>query len=90
MSETKNYNDTVLIPFLQRKIQELTTQNLILEANLVIERQKLADVQKELTDLQNQLIESGFAEEEPTVNPDTPKKKRKAKAEPEILDANTY
>lgn len=90
MSETKNYNDTVLIPFLQRKIQELTTQNLILEANLVIERQKLADTQKELTDLQNQLVESGLAEEEPAVNSETPKKKRKIKVEPEVLDASTY
>ena len=44
----------------------------------------------ELTDLQNQLVESGLAEEEPTVNPDTPKKKRKIKVEPEVLDASTY
>lgn len=90
MSETKNYNDSVIIPFLQRKVQELFNQNLVLEANILVERQKLADVQKELTDLQNQLIESGFAEEEPTVNPDTPKKKRKIKVEPEVLDASTY
>jgi hypothetical protein len=90
MSETKNYNETVLIPFLQRKIQELTTQNLILEANLVIERQKAADVQQELTNLQNELVESGLAEEEPSTPQETPKKKRKIKAEPEVLDASTY
>jgi hypothetical protein len=87
MSETKNYNETVIIPFLQRKVQELTNQNLVLEANLLIERQKAADVQQELTNLQNELVESGLAEEEPST---IPKKKRKVKAEPEVLDASTY
>lgn len=90
MSETKNYNESVIIPFLQRKVQELTNQNLVLEVNLLIERQKLSEVQQELTNLQNELVESGLAEEEPIVNQETPKKKRKVKAEPEVLDASTY
>lgn len=88
MSETKNYNDTVIIPFLQRKVQELLNQNLILEANLLIANQKTADVQKELNDLQNQLVESGLAED--TTEIPEPTKKKKKNKEPEVLDASTY
>ena len=55
MSETKNYNDSVIIPFLQRKVQELFNQNLVLEANILVERQKLADAQKELTIIQKDI-----------------------------------
>ena len=39
MSEP-NYNETVVIPLLQKKFQELTNQNLVLEANLLIEKEK--------------------------------------------------
>lgn len=41
MSEP-NYNETVVIPLLQKKFQELTNQNLVLEANLLIEKEKNA------------------------------------------------
>lgn len=90
MGETKNYNETVIIPFLQRKVQELINQNLVLEANLLVERQKGLEIQQELTNLQNQLVESGLAEEEPIISQENSKKKRKLKAEPEVLDASTY
>ena len=41
MSEP-NYNETVVIPLLQKKFQELTNQNLVLEANLLIEKERNA------------------------------------------------
>ena len=43
MSEP-NYNETIVIPLLQNKFRELTNTNLILEANLLIERAKNADL----------------------------------------------
>jgi len=39
MSEV-NYNETLVVPYLQRKYQELTNQVLILEVNLQIEQAK--------------------------------------------------
>jgi len=43
MSEP-NYNETIVIPLLQNKFRDLTNSNLILEANLLIERAKNADL----------------------------------------------
>ena len=43
MSEP-NYNETIVIPLLQNKFKELTNINLVLEANLLIERAKNADL----------------------------------------------
>jgi hypothetical protein len=37
-----NYNETVVIPLLQKKFQDLTNTNLILEANLLVEKEKNA------------------------------------------------
>ena len=39
MSEV-NYNETIVVPHLQRKYQELTNQVLILEVNLQVEQAK--------------------------------------------------
>ena len=35
-----NYNESVIIPLLQRKYQELMNSNLVLEANLLVEQAK--------------------------------------------------
>ena len=43
MSEP-NYNETIVIPLLQNKFRDLTNMNLVLEANLLIERAKNADL----------------------------------------------
>ena len=37
-----NYNETVVIPLLQKKFQELTNANLVLEANLLVDKEKNA------------------------------------------------
>ena len=42
MSET-NYNETIIIPFLQKKCQDLSNTNLVFEANLSVEQAKSND-----------------------------------------------
>lgn len=37
-----NYNETIVIPLLQKKYQDLMNANLILEANLLVEKEKNA------------------------------------------------
>ena len=54
MSEP-NYNETIVIPLLQNKFRELTNINLVLEANLLIERAKNADLTEKYNLLLNKL-----------------------------------
>jgi hypothetical protein len=54
MSEP-NYNETIVIPLLQNKFRELTNTNLVLEANLLIERAKNADLTEKYNILLNKL-----------------------------------
>ena len=75
MSDEINYNETVVIPFLQKKFQELTNQNLVLEVNLLIERQKNAQLEKDL---------------EETVSKLGKEDKKKKMGEAQVLDASTY
>jgi len=75
MSEEINYNETVVIPFLQKKFQELTNQNLVLEVNLLIERQKNAQLEKNLEEAVSKLGKED---------------KKKKKGEAQVLDASTY
>lgn len=73
MSEP-NYNETVIIPMLQRKFQELVSQNLMLEANLLVERERNAWLSGQLQSTESRLD---------TVS------KRKRKEEPQI-DGQTF
>lgn len=75
MSDEINYNETVVIPFLQKKFQELTNQNLVLEVNLLIERQKNAQLEKDLKEAVSKLGKED---------------KKKKKGEAQVLDASTY
>ncbi len=75
MSDEINYNETVVIPFLQKKFQELTNQNLVLEVNLLIERQKNAQLEKDLEEAVSKLGKED---------------KKKKKGEAQVLDASTY
>ena len=54
MSEP-NYNESIVIPLLQNKFRELTNTNLVLEANLLIERAKNADLIEKYNLLLNKL-----------------------------------
>ena len=47
MSEP-NYNEMIVVPLLQKKWQDLTNQNLILEVNLLIEQAKVQKLTKDL------------------------------------------
>lgn len=75
MSDGINYNETVVIPFLQKKFQELTNQNLVLEVNLLIERQKNEQLEKDLEEAVSKLGKED---------------KKKKKGEAQVLDASTY
>jgi hypothetical protein len=54
MSEP-NYNESIVIPLLQNKFRDLTNTNLVLEANLLIERAKNADLTEKYNILLNKL-----------------------------------
>ena len=54
MSEP-NYKESIVIPLLQNKFRDLTNSNLILEANLLIERAKNADLTEKYNILLNKL-----------------------------------
>lgn len=44
----ENYNETVLIPLLQEKLNDLVTQGIVLEAKLRIAQKEKADLEKRL------------------------------------------
>ena len=46
--QTENYNETVLIPILQNKVDELTMQTIVLEAKLQIALKEKAKLQTQL------------------------------------------
>jgi uncharacterized protein YlxW (UPF0749 family) len=50
-----NYNETVTIPILQKKFQELINSNLYLEVNLMIEQAKNKDLQIKIEELERKL-----------------------------------
>jgi hypothetical protein len=54
MSEV-NYNETVVIPVLQKKYQELMNSNLVLEVNLMVEQTKNRDLQVKFDTLQTKV-----------------------------------
>jgi hypothetical protein len=54
MNET-NYNETVVIPVLQRKYQELINNNLFLEVNLMVEQAKNKDLLTKIQNLEQKL-----------------------------------
>jgi len=54
MSEV-NYNETVVIPVLQKKYQELMNSNLVLEVNLMVEQTKNRDLQAKIDTLQGKV-----------------------------------
>lgn len=70
-----NYNETVILPLLQKKIQDLMNSNLIFEALLLVEQTKNKDLQLRLDELQAKL--------------DSLSTKKKKKEEP-TLDGETY
>lgn len=50
-AQTENYNETVLIPILQSKVNDLTTQTIVLEAKLQIAQKEKAAVEKRLSEV---------------------------------------
>lgn len=52
---TENYNETVLIPILQKRVNALTTDTILLEAKLEIANKEKTKVEEELANLKNQM-----------------------------------
>jgi len=71
-----NYAETLILPYLQRKHQELTNQVLVLEVNLMVEQEKV----KRLNEQIKILSEQNSVKEMPT-------KKKKTE---NVLDGDTY
>ena len=69
-----NYNETVILPLLQKKIQDLMNSNLIFEAHLLVEQAKNKDLQLRLDELQaklDSLSSKNKKKEEPTLDGET-------------------
>lgn len=60
-----NYNETVIIPLLQRKYQELMNSNLVLEASLLVEQTKNKDLMEK-----NQALEAKFGKKKKSGEPE--------------------
>jgi len=46
----ENYNETVLIPLLEKKVHDLTTANILAEARLQIAMKEKAELEKQLAE----------------------------------------
>jgi len=53
-TDNENYNETVLIPILQKRVNNLTTDTLLLEARLEIATKEKGILQKQVDDLKNE------------------------------------
>lgn len=73
-----NYNETVIIPFLERKCKELLHINLVLEAKLLSETERCKNLQYKIESLQSKI--------------DTVKKKKKSDGgtADSALDGDTF
>lgn len=64
MSEP-NYNETIIIPFLQRKAQELMSTNMILEAHLLVEQGKVKAAEDKFKNAENEFnLKFSYLEED--------------------------
>ena len=71
-----NYAETIILPYLQRKHQELTNQVLVLEVNLMVEQEKVKRLSEQIKILSSQQAVK-----------DPPSKKKKTE---NVLDGETY
>lgn len=77
MSEV-NYNETVVLPFLEKKCKDLLSINLVLEARLLAEMERCKGLQTNINTLQTKLDNSRKS------------KKKIDGATAEALDGETY
>ena len=52
---TENYNETVLIPILQKRVNSLTSDTLLLEAKLEISEKQKSKLEQEIQNLKTQI-----------------------------------
>ena len=75
--DDQNYNETVILPFLERKCRDLLGVNLVLEAKLLAEMEKSKNLQAKTEALQLKID-------------NMKKSKKKDGATAEALDGETY
>lgn len=75
--DDQNYNETVILPFLERKCRDLLGVNLVLEAKLLAEMEKSKNLQAKTEALQSKID-------------NMKKSKKKDGATAEALDGETY
>jgi hypothetical protein len=71
-----NYNETVVLPFLEKKCKDLLSINLVLEARLVVEMERSKNLQEQVNSLEAKISAT--------------KKTKKRGDEPSELDGETY
>ncbi len=71
-----NYSETVIVPLLQRKCQDLMNMNLVLEANFLVEQRKCMDLQSKIADLEAKLAKQD--------------KKQVKKKDSPVIDGESY
>ena len=74
MSEP-NYNETVVLPLLQKKVQDMSNQILFLEANMLVQQARCKWLEERVAELQSKTESSA---------------KRMKKKEEVQLDGETY
>jgi uncharacterized membrane protein (DUF106 family) len=75
--DDQNYNETVILPFLERKCRDLLGVNLVLEAKLLAEMEKSKNLQAKTEALQSKID-------------NMKKSKKKDGATVEALEGETY
>ena len=55
MEKEVNYNETVILPLLQRKVNELTHTNLVYEVTALVEQARNKDLQEKIATLEAKL-----------------------------------
>ena len=71
-----NYSESVIVPLLQKKCQDLMNMNLVLEANFLVEQRKNFDLQQKIQELQGKL--------------DRQDKKQSKKKDSNTIDGESY
>jgi cell division protein FtsL len=71
-----NYSETVIVPLLQKKCQDLMNINLVLEANFLVEQRKCFDLQTKIAELEAKLAKQ--------------EKKQSIKKNAPVIDGESY
>jgi len=63
MAEIENYNETVLLPLLEKRVHALTSQTILLEAKAEIAEKKIVELTRELESFKNAPVPTNTPED---------------------------